>query len=336
MKIEVPLPRVGRFPAPGSYEDAVQTIKERKLDVRELARRAFEQQDGQAWYDVQSLLYHWNLEELERTTPVTDLGRFVRQSLRNEILPLQFPEKEIPLPFSEDNFDRRQALEALRDMAHRHRITRHPLLAYMSEHGLSPDSLRIFLENYYINNRVFHLHVAAQSLSVPLEMRAGMYQNLFDELGRGVVGEAHPVLFLKNFRKIGLPDEAVRPLGEALNLLNTKIYFSFLSGDFRKGIGGLGLLELTMPAQMQQLYDGMLKSGLSAEDAVFWKIHIDLDAEHGEEWIQHTAPYIETLAHAKSMVQGGMAVLDARAGFYDGVWAAISEGHGRDNVRKSA
>lgn len=327
MELQVPYPQSVVFHAPRSWEEAVARIAELRPVVTALARKAFALGDASAWYDAQCLLYHWNLEELTRTSPVTDLSRAVRQALRNAVLEIE-QQHAVPRATLKcwDHFTQEAALRELQDAALAHRLNRHPLLVRLSEEGLSRESLRLFLENYFVNNRVFHLHIAAQSLSAPLSMRVDMYKNLFDELGQGKLEGAHPVLFLNNFRSLGAPPKAITPLGGALYLLNTKIFQSFLSGDFRQGVGSLGFLELAMPPQMQKLYDGVRKSGVSEEDALFWKLHITLDQEHGEGWMEHMAPYVETREHAQSMLRGGLAVLDARARFYDDVWNAIPEG----------
>src|SRR4029078_7077842 len=117
--------------------------------------------------------------------PVTDLGRMVRQTLRNVVLEVEQPALPRVTLACWDSFEPAAALHELRQRAHDHRISRHPLLRAMASDGRNREALQVFREKYLVNNRVFHLHVAAQSLSAPLEMRAEMYQNLYDELGRG-------------------------------------------------------------------------------------------------------------------------------------------------------
>ena len=184
--------------------------------------------------------------------------------------------------------------------------------------------MQLFLDNYYVNNRVFHLHIAAQSLSAPFEMRAEMYQNLFDELGSGDPAEAHPLLFLRNYHTLQLP-ETIVPLTGSLFLLNTKIYQTFLSGNVFQGVGGLGFLELAMPAQMQKIFDGLKKSGMPIKDLIFWELHITLDQAHGESWFEEVQEILHTREDAQALMDGGMSLLDARARFYDDVWSVVQD-----------
>ena len=326
MKIFVPEPFIGKFDEPESLRDVAQIIEDKTPAITRLATAAFVDKDQLAWLNVQRLLYLWNVEELERTTsPVVDLSRTVRQGLRNAILRVEHRQDLSSVMLSGGGTaDPERLLLELRERALSHRINTHPLLESMAENGLSKAALKLFLENYYVNNRVFHLHIAAQSLSSPLQMRTDMYKNLFDELGQGDATLAHPVLFLRNFA--GLPPAGMfEPLAGALYLLNTKIYHTFLSGRFRQGLGALGFLEFAMPAQMEKLYAGILKAGVSKHNAHFWELHISLDKEHGHTWVADMLPYIADERDALEMLVGGLGVLDARAMFYDDVLAAISD-----------
>lgn len=244
-------------------------------------------------------------------------------TLRDEILRVGDAGREVPQLLCRDRFSPEDAIQELYDRAMEHRIRRHPLLLALSKDGFSKEETKLFLSNYYVNNRVFHLHVAAQSLSTPLRMRGEFYKNLYNELGAGEVDEAHPLLFLKSFNSLGGMPEFVVPLPESLHLLNAKIYQTFLSGHFTYGTGGLGFLELAMPAQMEMLYTGLQKSGLPKDDLVFWELHITMDQDHGQAWFDEMLTVIKDVEDAERTLDGGLALLAARAQFYDGVWSAI-------------
>lgn len=324
MEIKVPLPAVAQVPSALSWDHAVSIINAHEPQITELAERAFAAGTGSVWESVQRILYHWNLEELERTAPVTDYGRAVRQALRNAILRVEERRRRVDLTLECINdFTPERAVAELESIARAHRINAHPLLVRMSQDGLRRDECALFLDNYYVNNRVFHLHIAAQSLSTPFELRAELYQNLHDELGAGTPSEAHPLLFLRNYRSLGGHERVVEPLVGALYLLNTKIYHTLLSGNYRNGLGALGFLELTMPVQMRQLLAGFRKSGLSEADTIFWDLHISLDENHGDAWFDEMRKVVHTPDDALRILEGGRSVLDARCAFYDSVFEAI-------------
>lgn len=262
----------------------------------------------------------------EAEMPVTDLGRTVRQVLRNELVGIDWRvrmERAPHLACAAD-FTPERALDELAERAKSHRINTHPLLTHMAEHGLPTEIAQLLLSNYYVNNRVFHLHIAAQSLSTPLSMRGEMYENLVDELGNGEFEQAHPNLFMHSFDTIGRPD-TIRPQPESLALLNTKILYTFLSGDYRYGVGGLGFIELSMPDQMRKILSGLRRSGLSEPDLIFWDLHITIDEAHGESWFDEMRVFVDSPDRAQKTLEGGMALLDARAGMFDGVWAAMQQ-----------
>jgi hypothetical protein len=98
----------------------------------------------------------------------------------------------------------------------------------MQSSGLHKKALKAFLENYYVNNRLFHLFIAALSLSSPFNHRVELAGNFFDEMGEGDLSLAHPNLFLKNFNSFGVPS-VISPEPEALHLVNAKTYAAFLS-----------------------------------------------------------------------------------------------------------
>ncbi len=330
MEIHVPLPSIAELPEPRSWRHAVSIIDAHEPRITELASRAFEADEPGAWYDVQCILYHWNLEELERKTPVTSYPRAVRQALRNAILRVEEKVRRSTLALDcLSDFSPEAAIVELEKIARGHRINSHPLLNQMEANGLDQDACRLLLDNYYVNNRVFHLHIAAQSLSTPFELRAELYQNLHDELGAGSASEAHPLLFLRSYNSLGGHDRMVEPLVGAIHLLNTKIYHTLLCGNYRNGLGALGFLELTMPTQMRKLLAGFQKSGLSQEETIFWDLHISLDEEHGDAWFDEMKKILKTPEDALAILDGGQSVLDARSAFYDSVYEVLQARQGK-------
>lgn len=327
MKIRVPLPSEGMFVQPRHYREAFQTAKSLLGRIERLGRQAFISNDRVAWQRAECLLYHWNVGELIRTTSVNDYGHTVRQILRNQLLTIQeegWRRRLSPQLKSLDDGPIDQMMLELQERAQDHRINHHPLLQEMALHGLSLEGALLFLENYYVNNCVFHLHMAALALMAPLEVRCEIAQNFYDELGEGDLSRAHPVLFLRNFERMGRP-EVIDPLPESLDLLNSKIYCSLLCGCPAIGLGGFGFLELTMPTQMKSILTGFKKSGFNDHELEFWRVHITLDAIHGDGWFESMNQIIKTPEDVRDALFGGLLLLDARASVYDAVWSALCQ-----------
>ena len=327
MEIRVPLPSEGMFVQPKNYAEVFETANSLLEPMEALGRKAFLANDWASWRTAQYLLYHWNMEELTRSTPSLDYGRTVRQILRNQLLAIQEEGWLRKLSAQLCSFADRPIdlmLQELQQRAEAHRINRHPLLQEMALHGLPKDGVSLFLNNYYVNNRVFHLHMAALALMAPLEARAEIAQNFYDEMGEGDLTRAHPVLYLRNFDPLGRPD-VIDPLPESLDLLNSKIYCGLHCGDASTGLGGFGFLEVTMPTQMEAILTGLKKSGFEDRELEFWRIHITLDAIHGESWFESMSQIVKTPEQARNALFGGLLLLDARASVYDGVWNCICE-----------
>lgn len=286
--------------------------------IENLAKKAFFENDKNAWSEAQNILYYWNRHDINRVNRL-DLSSIAEELLRKKLINI---EQKSMKKFEIDCFSQfspEKAVKELRERALSHRINSHPLLNEMSKNGLPLDIVRIFINNYYVNNRLFHLFIITLCLFTPLERRTELANNFFDELGGGDNQLAHPVLFYKNFNTIGAPSEIV-PLAESLYLTNAKLYAAYLLGNYHYGMGGFGCIELTMPEQMKKILKGLQLSGLPREDLEFWDIHITIDIGHGKAWFNEMLDLISTPEEAESCLNGGMYLLEARARMYDGIW----------------
>ncbi len=318
--IDVPMPAVGQIGPVGDWDSAVMEINKRLPTVIEMAENAFAGGSKEDWGAVQQLLYHWNIEELERLAPPTDYRRTVNYVLRNALIAVENKYRKTVSLACYEQFTIDDAVTELREAALSHRINSHPLLEHMNKYGVPIDVANKFLENYYVNNRVFHLHLAVLTTTSPMNHRADIAKNFYDEMGaENGVDYAHPNLFLRNFDSIGATRH-ISPLVEALYMLNCKIRHTLLSDDYRFGVGGLGFIELTMPQQMTKILSGLENAGFPKNDLIFWELHIQIDAIHGETWFNEMREIVKTPDDAYKVLNGGLSLLDARAEFYDGVW----------------
>lgn len=254
-----------------------------------------------------------------RIDRIRDDTPLVEAALRRRVIDIETQHLPVYQLECVSDFTPERAVQELADKVFSHRINTHPLLEEMFKNGISPRQVKIFLENYYVNNRLFHLFIATLNLCTPLERRTELANNFYDELGAGDSAMAHPVLFFKNFNHIEKPT-CISPLPEALSLVNAKTYAAFLSGDYHYGMGGFGYIELAMPNQMKKILMGLRKSGLPEADLEFWEAHIYIDEEHGKAWFSEMLHLIETPEEAQKCLVGGMRLLDARAKMYDGVF----------------
>ncbi len=215
-----------------------------------------------------------------------------------------------------------ELLDWLKARIYEHRVSNHELFRYFDEDDLTDEEIRYFLSNYRVNMQRFHMHVAAYSLFVPFEMREELYDNLYDEFGQGDFSQAHPNLFEPLMQHFGGARESDwNP--ETYHLLNTKINLCWFADGIQSGLGGMGALELTIPAQQRRILACLRRRGLSERLVKFFVVHCELDGEHGDGWFAAGMPYMKTRRDFQNAYTAAMRILDARAGVYDGILAGI-------------
>ncbi len=322
MKINIQMPQTLDSSNIVSIDDMKNYYDSATEFIKPIALRAFRDSDELSFSKIQHILYHYNTNDMERIVDPTSLRGVAERAVRNFIFSIQ---EDYYVPYLKEingQFSIEKAINVLKEEALSHRINSHPLFKVMDA-GLSKDEIRIFLDNYYVNNRLFHLHLATLSLTTPLVKRNDLFANLYDELGCDDVDNAHPTLFLKNYDFIGLSD-SIEPSSGTLHLLNTKIGLTHLSSDFRKGFGGLGFIEISMPVQMKSILKGLTNSGMSTSQTTFWDLHISIDERHGESWFHEMRELINSVDDYKIILDSGIRLLNARASLYDDIYTAIN------------
>ena len=306
-----------------TLEDVVSYVKTASDYVTPVANQAFKHNDEISWAEIQHILYHYNTNDVERIIDPLSYRAVAERAVRNYILSIENDNYTPHTHKLDGEFTVDKAIEALRDEALGHRINQHPIFEIMNG-GLSKDEIRIFLDNYYVNNRLFHLHLATLSLATPLAKRNDLFANLYDELGCDDAELAHPLLFLKNYGFVG-ESESINPVPGTLHLLNTKVQMTHLCSDFRKGFGGFGFIEISMPIQMKAILSGLTKSGMTSEQTIFWDLHISIDERHGESWFHEMRELITNEDDYTTILDSGVRLLNARTALYDDVYTAITQ-----------
>ncbi|QAU23003.1 iron-containing redox enzyme family protein [Dyella sp. M7H15-1] len=290
-------------------------------DLEGLVREALSNRRSPLWGALQETLFHMNLKLMSEGfalgTQRSELEwkfRALVESVEKEML----PEAHIPPHI----VDPEEFLDWLKARIYEHRVTDHELFVYFDKNDLSDEEIRYFLSNYRVNMQRFHLHVAAYSLFVPFKMREELYENLHDEFGEGDFEQAHPNLFeplMDHFG--GAREDDWNP--ETFHLLNTKINLCWFADGLPYGLGGMGALELTIPAQQRRILANLRRRGLNEKLVRFFVVHCELDESHGDGWFAAGLPYIRSRSDFEKVYVAAMRMLDARAGVYDGILAGI-------------
>ncbi len=289
--------------------------------IEDVVREACLNRGSQIWGDLQTSLFRMNLKLMKEGFSLGSSRAELEWKIRGiveEIETRQLQLAEIP-----DNFrDAEEFIHWLKEKIYMHRVNHHDLFDYFDNDDLNDEEIRYFLSNYRVNMQRFHLHVAAYSLFVPFRMREELYENLHDEFGQGNFEQAHPNLFEPLMDHFG----GVKPddwNAETYHLLNTKINLCWFSNGLHYGMGGMGALELSIPAQQRKVLANLRRRGLSEKLVEFFVVHCELDEDHGDGWFAAGLPYIDTKADMEKVYVGAMRMLEARAGVYDGVLSGI-------------
>jgi hypothetical protein len=323
MQVNIQLPQILQSDTVNSIED-VEKYYQRAIEyVNPIATQAFKDRDELSWAQIQHILYHYNTRDLERIIDPLSFQAVAERAVRNYIVAIENTYTDQYSVDLDGPFSVERAIEILKTEALGHRINSHPLFNMMSN-GLSKDEIRVFLDNYYVNNRLFHLHLATLSLATPLVKRNDLFANLYDELGCDDVANAHPILFLKNYNFVG-ESESIDPTPGTLHLLNTKVLLTHLCSDYRRGFGGFGFIEISMPVQMKAILSGLTNSGMSAEQTIFWDLHISIDERHGESWFHEMRELINSEDDYRTVLSAGIQLLEARCALYDDVYKNIEQ-----------
>jgi len=287
--------------------------------LEDFAHGAFQNKGGELWNAIQFMLYDLNLKVISSGFGLDSARGEKDWMLRNTIERVEqmYLSKEmVPADLTTaDDF-----LVWLKRRIAGHRVNHHPLFDYFDADSLSSEELRYFLSNYRVNMQRFHLHVAAYSLIVPFEMRQELYNNLHDEFGQGNFAKAHPNLFEPLMNHFGgARQEDINP--ETCHLLNTKINLCWFADGLHYGLGGMGALELSIPAQQRHILAHLRRIGLSEQLVEFFVVHCECDEDHGDGWFAAGLPYMVDREDFQRVFSGAMRMLDARAGVYDGILA---------------
>jgi pyrroloquinoline quinone (PQQ) biosynthesis protein C len=304
--------------------DKLKLLKLSTLDgdwLEELAHGAFQSKGGELWNATQFMLFDLNLKLISGGfglgTQRSEKDWMVRNTFER-VEQMYLSKETVPTNLvAPEDF-----LVWLKHRIAGHRVNHHPLFDHFDADSLSREEVRYFLANYRVNMQRFHLHVAAYSLIVPFEMREELYHNLHDEFGQGDFRKAHPNLFeplMDHFG--GAREEDINP--ETCHLLNTKINLCWFADGLHYGLGGMGALELSIPAQQRRILAHLRRIGLSKDLVEFFVVHCECDEAHGDGWFAAGLPYLVGSEAFQRTFTGAMRMLDARAGVYDGILAGI-------------
>ncbi|EKQ67575.1 pyrroloquinoline quinone (coenzyme PQQ) biosynthesis protein C [Leptolyngbyaceae cyanobacterium JSC-12] len=148
-------------------------------------------------------------------------------------------------------------------------------------------------------------------------------ENLFDEMGQGNPELAHPELFRRFTRALGIDDETLSSLPtepETRYLIDTYLnlphQYNYLAALGAVCFASEGIVN-TLYTQLQQGIVGA--AALSKEALSFFDVHIDVDDSHAAHLATLIEPRITTTELAMDVNRAILDALNARVCFFDGI-----------------
>lgn len=221
-------------------------------------------------------------------------------------------------------------LQSLFEQTQIHPLWNHPFLQHCKSRELTLSEVKILAVQMYKFSKEFN-RILAGILSHCSDESAQLVilENLFDEMGQGNSSLAHPELFRRFTRALGIDDETLANLPTAPE--TQEMIDTYLGLPYQYGyIAALGAVcfasEGIVNALYSQLYKGIAgAASFSKDDLLFFDVHISVDDSHAANLAALLKPRITS---DKTAVEVNRAVLDAmdvRLNFFNGIQRQISE-----------
>jgi pyrroloquinoline-quinone synthase len=206
----------------------------------------------------------------------------------------------------------------------------HPLWLEIADGKLSPEQLKFFAVQFFLQVREFPRAVSAMHANCPFpEERIALAESVYEEETGRLSGcnLPHPELFIRFGEATGLR-RAEMVEGRPLPATRALIDWFELSTRQRSFIEGAAAINLAAEGQVPGAFGPMARRlqshyGLSREAVEFWDIHEMADAEHsdvGDNIVIRHATDAAIQARVRDALQHS---LDAWWQFFDGIQAAI-------------
>lgn len=196
-----------------------------------------------------------------------------------------YSERELQSPIVLDNLE---FLKSLETRVKNHGVFDHPFLKKLSEQHYSGEAVLFILIQIAKMVKPFTAALATLMGRAPdIESRFVLFDNMFEEIGRGDVRQAHPVLYQKMLSSLGVPPALVemQETITSIRILNDALCAAVSSKSFAVGCAWLGYGgEITIPNNFPYLIKATRTafSG-SAVNMEFWERHGVRDQGHSDD-----------------------------------------------------
>ena len=289
--------------------------------ARDLARRAYVEDERAARWNAESIIYNLNLEscfappaEPLAATVWTLLMQAKLAALRRE-----FAGDGDGQDLSADQMEAR-----LRAAVERWGAYNHPLLDQLRG-SRSLEAYRVWAKNWFGSCYGFSLQLASLVQRTTGAAKKAVLENLNDEFDDAVT---HDTLRIRFYESLGLRHSPELALDDpdwvldSTELLNLRTGLCSLA-DPMPALGCFYGVEANWPPECR-LHHAMNKArGLDDHTVEYWTTHAFADEGHAEEWLEVVKSTCRTGAQRSAAVEGAVVQLRLRWRMYDAIAARV-------------
>jgi pyrroloquinoline quinone (PQQ) biosynthesis protein C len=168
-----------------------------------------------------------------------------------------------------------------------HDVFDHPFLKKFASGAYNKDGVEFVLKQFGKIVMPFTAAICKLMGNAPdIKSRFMLMDNLYEEMGRQNLMEAHPVLYLKMLDSIGVSQNELdaTPTISSIRILNNNIFDAVANNSFALGCSWLGYGgELTIPNNFPYLVKGIKNGFENSINMDFWERHGERDKEHSDD-----------------------------------------------------
>jgi pyrroloquinoline-quinone synthase len=220
-------------------------------------------------------------------------------------------------------------MQSFSALTQNHPLWNHEFLVRCRTGQLTLPEVQILAVQMYKFSKEFNRILASILSRCPDESaQLVIMDNLFDEMGQGDLNQAHPELFRRFTREIGIADDAlaIAPTApETLNMIATYLDIPHQYG-YLAALGAVCFAsEGIVSSLYSQIYRGIVGAApFPKESLIFFEVHIHVDDSHAANLAQLIEPRVTTQEQAAEVNRAILQAMDARVQFFDGIQRQVA------------
>lgn len=235
-------------------------------------------------------LYNQFIEPPSLTSGINQYEPFlleIRMILENAWY--QFEESRVPSLPDCKNMSIEDFSLQIKEIWKNHHAYSHEVFSYLSNDA-SREAIVFYIQSDYALNVRFYDLISLSLVAIPENTRIEVAHNYWDEMGKGNPDETHIQLYRNVLNSVSSlsKNDYIDLLGtNGLSGYNLLLKQVLARKDYFRSIGALAVTELADPQQYIKFIDGCKRVGIYSDKFKYYSEHIDIDALHGESWIDH-------------------------------------------------